>query len=227
MSNALSNQIPKNLMFRYRIPCRYLENQPQGLFELGADYRLPSLATLEGSPTFADMRIGWRDDGLYMSLKVIGKKQSLWCEETQIHESDGLQVWIDTRATHDVHRATKFCHWMIFLPTGSSKAKTEKSTKPVGRCLKINRSREVSPAINRAKLMIESELTSDGYRMSVVIPQLALFGWNPKENPTIGFNYAVCDRELGWQTLAIGPQLPMDEDPSLWQTMILVDNIKK
>jgi hypothetical protein len=31
------------------------------------------------------------------------------------------------------------------------------------------------------------------------------------------------DRELGWQTLAIGPELPMAEDPSLWQSLHLVD----
>jgi len=33
----------------------------------------------------------------------------------------------------------------------------------------------------------------------------------------------VNDRELGWQTLAMGPELPIMEDPSLWQTLHLVD----
>jgi hypothetical protein len=28
--------------------------------------------------------------------------------------------------------------------------------------------------------------------------------------------YTVIDRELGWQTLALGPEYPVMDDPSLW-----------
>jgi hypothetical protein len=89
--------------------------------------------------------------------------------------------------------------------------------------LKINRSREDSPAINRAKLKVASEHLKGGYRMTTFIPAAALNGWSIEDHRQLGFNLAVMDRELGWQTLAIGPELPIAEDPSLWQTLHLVD----
>jgi hypothetical protein len=38
----------------------------------------------------------------------------------------------------------------------------------------------------------------------------------------IGFSAAVIDRELGWNTLGVGPDLPLAEDPSLWSTLELL-----
>jgi hypothetical protein len=32
----------------------------------------------------------------------------------------------------------------------------------------------------------------------------------------------VVDRELGWQTLTMGSEFPIDEDPSLWGSLELV-----
>ncbi len=33
--------------------------------------------------------------------------------------------------------------------------------------------------------------------------------------------YAVIDRELGWQTLSLGPEFPVMDDPSLWGEAVL------
>ena len=134
-------------------------------------------------------------------------------------DSDSIYVWLDTRATHDVHRATRFCHWFVMLPAGAG----AKKTKPVATPVKINRAREVSPAFNRAKVVIESEVSKTGYKLSAFIPGKALNGWDVNEHQNIGFNFSVVDRELGCQTLAVGPELPISEDPSLWQTLELVD----
>ena len=206
-------------MFRYRIVCHKIEKKPTGLFELPKSFRLPALAEFEGQKSFADIRVGWSDDGLYASAAVTGKKQSLWCRDTQLLESDGLQIWIDTRDTHNVHRATKFCHWMMLMPAGGGGSKN----KPVANMLKINRSKEDSPNINRAKVELASNVVKDGYEVAAFIPGSCLYGWNTADHRHIGFNYAVIDRELGWQTLAIGPEVPIAEDPSLWQSLSLVD----
>ena len=89
--------------------------------------------------------------------------------------------------------------------------------------LKINRSRDDSPTINRFKIDVNSKITKQGYCLTAFIPGKTLHGWNTDDHQLIGFNYAVNDRELGWQTLAMGPELPIMEDPSLWQTLHLVD----
>ena len=51
------------------------------------------------------------------------------------------------------------------------------------------------------------------------IPAAALTGFSPADQPAIGFSYAVIDRELGWQTFSVGPELPFVDDPSLWGTL--------
>ena len=89
--------------------------------------------------------------------------------------------------------------------------------------LKINRSKDDSPTINRVKFEVDSKITKGGYRLTSFIPGKALNGWDTADHRQIGFSYAVVDREMGWQTLAIGPELPIMEDPSLWQSLHLVD----
>ena len=105
------------------------------------------------------------------------------------------------------------------LPAGAG----AKKTKPVATPVKINRAREVSPAFNRAKVVIESEVSKTGYKLSAMIPAASLNGWDPAEHRNIGFNFMVNDSELGYQTLALGPDMPIEEDPSLWHTLQLVD----
>ncbi len=217
MSNSLGSQISKNQIFRYRIPCRETDLEWSAKLELDESYSLPSFGEFDGQKSFADLRIGWTPGGILLTCQIKGKKKSVWCRTTQLLESDGLQLWFDTRNTHNVHRATKFCHWFVFMPTGGGDSKLE----PVASMLKINRSKDDSPTLNRQPLPIKAEMTADGYLLRAFIPATSLNGWNSDEHRSLGFSFAVVDRELGWQTLAMGPELPILEDPSLWQTLEL------
>lgn len=224
MSNSIVSQVPKNLLFRYRLACKKCEGLKNGKFVLDESYRLPDLGQFEKQPKFADVRVAWNENGLFLTCEVKGKKQSLWCRESQLLESDGIQVWIDTRDTHNVHRATKFCHWFMLCPSGGVDDETMDSTNlPMANMLKINRSREDSPMINRAKPEVAATVGKDGYHLSAFLSAKCLHGWDTSDHRSLGFNFAVVDRELSWQTLAIGPELPIMEDPSLWQTLQLIE----
>lgn len=218
MSKTVS-QIPKNLGFRYRFPCAKTNKKWSDKFSLPPSHQLPNLGQFESQNRFADWRAGWNEQGLYFSITVTGKQQSLWCRQTAILESDGVQIWIDTRDTHNVHRATRFCHWFLALPAGGGST----HTNPIFTTLKINRSREDSPTIGGQKLKIQSTKKRDGYDMKLFIPAAGLNGWNLEDHRNLGFSIAVIDRELGWQTIAAGPELPITEDPSLWHTLVLED----
>lgn len=219
MSNSIVSQVPKNLLFQYRITCKRFEGKASSKFKLSEDYRLPNFGVFENQVPFADVRVGWNEEGIYVFVNVSGKEQSLWCRETQLLDSDGLQIWIDTRDTHNVHRASKFCHWFVLLPSGGG----DRNETPMASMLKINRSKDDPPTINRVKVDVEAKTTDDGYELTCLIPAKALNGWDPADHRAIGFNYAIVDREMGWQTLAIGPELPIMEDPSLWQSLHLID----
>ena len=218
MSKSLT-QIPKNLAFHLRFPCLKTSKNWSEKFDLPPKHRLPSLGQFEGQNEFVDWRAGWNEAGLYFTVIVTGKQQSLWCRETAMLESDGVQLWIDTRDTHNVHRATRFCHWFLAMPTGGG----ETNKDPLFTMLKINRAREDSGTIGSRAMKVIASKKKNGYKMSLFLPSSVLNGWNLEDHRQFGFSIAVVDREMGWQTIAAGPELPISEDPSLWHSLELVD----
>ena len=121
MSNSIVAQIPKNLLFRYRLNCQQYTDKVNSNFDLDESFQLPHLGSFENQHNFADVRVGWHEKGLLISVSVTTKKQAIWCRHSELLDSDGLQFWIDTRDTHNVHRATKFCHWFVVLPASGPK----------------------------------------------------------------------------------------------------------
>jgi hypothetical protein len=211
--------LPTRFLFRFSLPC--LQRDPLwGKSGAGLDesYRLASLAELDQRPAWADVRAAWSEAGLALSVRVEGKKQPAWCRATRAEDSDGLQLWIDTRDVHNVHRAGRFCHRLIFLPSGGGR----KQDEPVAAWLPINRAREQPRPITPGQLQVRAQTRARGYTLEVFIPAAALTGFDPAEHPRLGFTYAVLDRELGEQTLTVGNPMPYQEDPSLWATLELV-----
>jgi hypothetical protein len=210
--------LPTRFLFRFSAACLHepkLGAQPPS--ELGAEFRLPSLEELEGRTTFADVRAGWSESGLAFSVRIEGKKQPSWCRETKLEDSDALHVWVDTRDTHNIHRASRFCHHFIFLPAGGGR----NFAQPIADQLLVDRSRENANPVRPGLLRVESERRVDGYVLSAFIPAAALTGFNPADHPRLGFTYFVFDRELGQQYFSLGPEFPFASDPSLWGTLDL------
>jgi hypothetical protein len=210
--------VSSNLLFRYAIPLRALKKPwaAEG-WSLAEEYRLPTFGAFEGQPLFATVAAAWSTEGLAFDVSVRGKKLPLKCAATRLTESDGVQIWIDTRNMQSVHRASRFCHWFAYLPTGGG----QRQSQPWGTMLKINRAKEDAKSFQGFTSLASSTVARDGYRLSFFIPANALTGWNTDEHRRIGFNYAVVDNELGWQTLAADFRLPIAENPSLWHTLEL------
>ena len=211
--------LPERFLFRFAVPCRYRERlwADSGI-GLDESHRLLGLAELEGRPAPADVRAAWNETGLAFSVRVAGKKQKPWCRASRPEDSDGLQLWVDTRDVHNIHRATRFCHWFAFQPQAAGRG----TGKPTAEILPIHRARDHPNPVASTKLKVRSEKRVDGYLLEVFIPAEALTGFDPAEHPRLGFTYAVLDRELGEQTLGPGSPMPYQEDPSLWATLELV-----
>lgn len=211
--------LPARFLFRFAAPCRRRDPlwTPDGA-KLGEEYRLLGLPELEGRPTWADVRGAWNESGLAFAVHVSGKRQAPWCRESRPDDSDSLQLWIDTRDVHNVHRAGRFCHRFLFLPTGGGKH----GESPV--CLSdvINRAKEHPQPIAPGLLQASCRRQGNDYILEVFIPAEALTGFDPAEHPRLGFTYAMIDRELGPQTFGVGGPMPYQEDPSLWPTLELV-----
>jgi hypothetical protein len=206
-------------MFRFRLPCLHTNKTwaSDGI-QLEPKYAMPSFqAELGVGPRFADLRIAWSNLGLQFNLQVRGKKQSPWCRESRLEESDGLTLWIDTRDTQTIHRAGKFCHQFVFLPQGQG----AQLQSPVAELLNINRAKDNPKQPPRDALKVRSESRVDGYLMEGFIPGDTITGFDPTEHHRLGFYYAVTDRELGWQTLSLGSDYPFQSDPTLWGSLDL------
>jgi hypothetical protein len=206
-------------LYRFAVPCQYVADLGKRMpLVLPDSCALPRLSMLEDKPQLADVRMAWSEAGLGVSVRVQGKKQPPWCRDSRIEDSDGLQVWIDTRNTQNIHRAGRFCHRFAFMPTGGGR----KLDEPVAALLAINRAKESPREIEPRQIIVRSERRVDGYTLEAFLPADILTGYNPSDQPQPGFTYAMVDRELGTQTFTIGPEFPIDEDPSLWGTLDLV-----
>ena len=209
---------PKPFLYRFRIPCKYARAGT----ELDETYQLPSLNRLDGGGAHEgllyDFRIGWNETSLLFSLLVSGKSQSLWCRSTQPDESDGIQICLDTRDVKDIHRASRFCHRLLFMPIGSGRGQLQ----PLAVWLPIHRAREHPKSIDLSQIKMKSNVSATGYRLDVLLPGKVLTGFEPSEHPNLGFHFSVLDREHGNAYFLISPPLPHDQDPSLWTTLSLV-----
>ncbi len=221
-SNSL---LAPRFLFRFSVPV--LRRDPVwkvGGVELEESYQLLNLAGLDAGTTdrersFADVRAAWSHEGLAFDVRVEGKDQPVWCREGRLEDSDGLQVWIDTRATLNIHRASRYCHRYVFLPAGGGHGQTA----PVADQLLINRARENARPIRPRELQVASKLTKAGYWLAAFVPAAALAGFDPLQHRQIGFTYAAFDRELGMQTFATGAAFPFLEDPTCWAALELVE----
>ena len=208
----------KPFLYRFRFPCKYADVGTV----LDETYQLPNVNQLEDSNVQNrlpyDFRIGWHETGLLFSLIVSGKSQSLWCRSTQPDESDGIQICLDTRDIKDIHRATRFCHRLLFMPIGTGRDQSQ----PVAVWLPIHRAREHPNSIDPSQIKMQSKVSATGYQLDVFLPGKILTGFDPSEHPNLGFHFSVSDREYGDRYFLVAPPLPHDQDPSLWGTLAMV-----
>lgn len=213
-------------LFRFAVPLLpNAVNWKAGGVVLDESHRLLNLAELDSGtdnrePQFADVRAAWTAAGLLFNVTVAGKHQPPWCRDERLEDSDGFQVWIDTRATLNIHRASRYCHRYAFLPAGGGHGNTE----PVADQLLINRARENARPVRPRELQVATKITKNGYWLAAFVPAVALAGYDPLQHRQLGFTYAVYDRELGLQTFASGPAFPYDEDPTCWAVLELVES---
>jgi len=217
----MNQLVTPSFLFRWSFPVRQISSLPHKtgeLLNLLEECRIPSITELDSQRDFADLRLAWNSHGLAVSVDVRGRTKKLECSASTPEQSDGLTIWVDTRNTQGVHRATKYCHQFCLMPSGTGR----KSDSPVAVQIPLARSREDSATADVSLIQMQSVIERDGYRLEAWLPAEVFVGFDPSTSPRIGFHYQVRDRELGMQTLAVGTEFPVASDPSLWQRLELV-----
>ena len=104
MPETVNTLLAPRYLFRFAVPVKRRAPlwKPSGI-ELDESYSLLDLAELDAGTAdrerhFADVRMAWGAEGLLLNIKVEGKQQPMWCRDGRLEDSDGLTVWVDTRA---------------------------------------------------------------------------------------------------------------------------------
>lgn len=216
----MTELLPPGFLFRIAMPIKRLTKLSAAMTtppNLSAEYSLPDMGLLAQGSNAGSLRVGWHDLGMAFQLEIVGRTSRPRCDYGTVLTSDGLQLWIDTRNTQNIHRASKFCHHFAFLPCGASR---DRAT-PMGKQIPIARAREEATLCDSRLLLTASDIRADGYTLRVWIPAECLNGYAADSNPHLGFYFMIRDHELGDQYLSIGAEFPFDQDPSLWWTMDL------
>jgi hypothetical protein len=126
-----------------------------------------------------------------------------------------VQLWIDTRNSPNVHRASRFCHLFRFFPGDPDRGSP--GARPAwGSLGEIPRAREHPQPVRPEELQVQSSFAADGYRLQAFLPAKCLTGYLPQEFDRIRLFYEVADEELGQQPQSLASGYRYNEDPSLW-----------
>jgi hypothetical protein len=217
----MSRLLPHRFLFRYTFPVRFDRKLPKSgkkLLGLSSDFAMADFGALDEVEPFGQLRLAWNDRGLGISVEVRNKPGRLNCDARSPEISDGLRVFIDTRNTQNIHRASRYCQQFFLIPSGGG----TKGEKPWAVQVPILRAREEAPPANIAEIRLGASLSKTGYVLEAWLPASVLNGYDPEVQPRLGFYYALRDAELGEQFLSVGPEFPFAVDPSLWGTLELV-----
>jgi hypothetical protein len=217
----MSALVPYRFLFRVAYPCRYQAGIPLSgdeVLDLPESCIVDALPEMDGRPRFAQLRLAWNEGGLGIQVEVRGKEETPAGDATKPLLSDRVSVWIDTRDSRTSHRASRYCHQIHFLPTGGGPEKDEPVVVP----MKINRAQQDAPLPDEDAILCRCTRQANGYRLEAFLPASVLNGFDPEQYPRLGFFWLVRDQEKGEQSLSVGSDFPVAEDPSLWSVLELV-----
>jgi hypothetical protein len=219
MTRAL---LPQAFWFRLAVTAARFDGMPgpegSGVLRLPASSALLDFAQLDGSASWAQVRAGWNPQGLGILVRADGVSE----EQLDAGRPEGFadfHLWIDTRDTRDVSRATRFCHhFAIKLVRKGSRGLTANVVqRPIARAIAD------APIYRGDLISANAEVTKTGWSLALFLPAQALSGFDPDTNRRLGFAYQISDRVRPDQFLGIGREFPLGENPSLWATLELRD----
>ena len=213
--------LPQTFWFRLALACRRVDGLPRAkgrLLDLPDECLLPDTGALAGSPSWAEVRAAWNPGGLALAVEVRGKVGPLTRDPIGTAAGEGMQVWVDTRDTRTVHRATRFCQRFAFtLRPSKDRLTVAVAQKPIARALAD------APMADLDAIRARADLIRGGWRLEVFLPAGSMAGFDPETNRRLGLAYQVTDLERDDRFLTVGRDFPIGEDPSLWATLELVD----
>jgi hypothetical protein len=216
-SDELSPITPINF-FQITADCHYLNNFSLKTFpslkSAKGKYLLPDNAALCSEKAFANVALGWHEEGLEFFVAVNSPfKRARYPE---VDRGDSFEIFIDTRDVKTSGFNTRFCHHFFFLAEAIEGHQAGELTK--------FRTEDTHPLCDANELKIKAQLISTGYSLQIFIPNHCLYGYDPAQFNRMGFSYRI-NRADGFPQhfSVVTEDYQIDQQPSLWATLRLVN----
>jgi len=196
-------ELPRVAFFNFLYKAKRMEKLPQAdgkLAEWGEDYLLPHFAAMDGWKAFADVYMGWGETWFAFAFRIKGRKDKA---------GEGrINIFIDTRAIVEAHKASRFCHGFVLKYGGEERIYLER--------MRIQGAREEATP-DMSKIDVGAKWADDAYCVEVLFGYGGLYGYDPVDCPRVSFAYSIRDSEKGRQFWVWDDEkFPVANDPSLW-----------
>jgi hypothetical protein len=213
--------LPQAFWFRLAASCPRVAEIPRQsqrgpLLNLPAACALPDLSSLDGRDSWASVRVGWNPGGLGIAILAEAAEGQTPGPDRPEGFAD-INLWIDTRDTRNVSRATRFCHR---FHTHLTRSRDRKGLRAEIAQRAIARAVADAPMAS-VDFQVQAELTRTGWTVEIFLPAAALHGFDPDTNRRLGLAYQISDHDREDQFLGVGREFPLGENPSLWATLEL------
>jgi hypothetical protein len=203
--------LPGHLL-KLSLDCKYVKKEKMHTF-LPADYYLPDTSPLFNEEHFADVALGWNEEGLSVSLYSHQKFQGV--DFPKFEEGDSLNLFIDTRNVKTSAFNTRFCHYFVILPKELEGVWAFEHTHFRG----VEKRALADPTL----IKVEAKFSKTSYQVHVVLPQEVLHGYDVLSSNHLGFTYTITrPYDVPQNFSCSAKDFKIEETPSLWASLSLV-----
>lgn len=176
-------------------------------------YLLPDTSSLCNEYPFAEVALGWHNEGLEAYILIKQAFHQVYYPE--IARGDSVELFFDTRDVKTSGWNTRFCHHFFFLPEAIDGHQAGEITK--------FRTEDVHELCNAKELKVKSQIKQNRYMMQIFIPQQCLHGYDPAQFNRLGFTYRI-NRASGKSQhfSVVTDEFQMEQQPSLWSSLTLI-----
>lgn len=162
---------------------------------------------------FADVAIGWHEEGIKVAIEV---KQPLQrCVYPQIAQGDAVELFFDTRDLKTACLPSRFCHHFFFLPEPVEGIQRGELSR--------FRGEDRHPLAAPEDFICDLYRLPKSYRMEIFLPAKVLFGYDPSQFQRLGFAYRIHRFQGKPQHFTVcSPDFAIPQQPALWATLRLV-----
>lgn len=177
-----------------------------------SSHRLPETSELLAEEGFAQVAMGWSQEGIVLAITVSHPIADVCYPE--FSEGDALELFIDTRDVKTSGFLTRFCHHFLILP---------EEVQGI-RALEITRFRteDAHPLCDPKEIQVVCEPRKDSYQLQVSLPASCLHGYDPQQCNRLGFTYRIHRKGKEPQHFSVSSRdVTIEQHPRLWASLTL------